>query len=77
PEGSLLADSPVAGSVWEVLKAPGETVKAGEPLMILESMKMEIPVLASQDGQLLEHRVKPGSRVTPGQIVSILQPLEP
>lgn len=74
PEGSLLADSPVAGSVWELLKQPGEAVKAGEPLMILESMKMEIPVYATEDGLLLEHRVQPGSRVTPGQIISVLRP---
>ncbi|WP_114417046.1 urea carboxylase [Marinospirillum perlucidum] len=76
PEGSLLADSPVAGSVWELLKQPGDEVRAGETLMLLESMKMEIPVIAAEAGILLEHRVQPGSRVSPGQITSILQPLE-
>lgn len=75
PEGCVLADSPVAGSVWQLLKHPGDHVKAGDALMILESMKMEIPIYATEDGVLIEHRVQAGSRVTSGQIVSLLQPL--
>ena len=76
PEGSVLADSPVAGSVWQLLKQAGDFVKAGEALMILESMKMEIPIYATEDGILIEHRVQAGSRVMSGQIVSLLQPIE-
>lgn len=75
PENCLIADSPVSGSVWQLLKQAGDTVKAGEVLMILESMKMEIPIYATEDGLLLEHRVQTGSRVSSGQVVSLLQPL--
>lgn len=44
-EDAVVVDSPVAGSIWQADLAPGQIVKEGETLMILESMKMEIPVL--------------------------------
>jgi biotin carboxyl carrier protein len=40
----------VPGSVWKVLVKPGDTVKAGDELFILEVMKTEVPHTASQDG---------------------------
>ena len=43
-------ESEVTGNVWKVLKSAGDSVGEGEVIMILESMKMEIPVEASSDG---------------------------
>lgn len=40
----------MAGSVWKVLVAVGEEVKEGQDVVILESMKMEIPIAAEKDG---------------------------
>lgn len=49
------------------------TVKAGDVLVILESMKMEIPLTAPRDGVVREVRVQPGSPVRAGQRVVVLE----
>ena len=46
--------APMAGSVWEILVTPGAAVTEGEELMILESMKMEIPLEAPVSGTVAE-----------------------
>ncbi|MOA15947.1 Glutaconyl-CoA decarboxylase subunit gamma [compost metagenome] len=51
----------------------GETVKAGDVLVILESMKMEIPLTAPVGGVVREVRVQPGSPVRAGQRVVVLE----
>ena len=51
----------------------GDLVKAGDVLVILESMKMEIPLLAPRDGAVREVRVQPGSPVRAGQRVVVLE----
>jgi urea carboxylase len=66
-------ESHIAGNLWQVQVAVGATVKAGEVLVILESMKMEIPLLAPIDGVVSEVRVQPGSPVRAGQRVVVLQ----
>ncbi|MGE7991396.1 urea carboxylase [Pseudomonas sp. NPDC089554] len=71
--GQVGAQSPVAGNLWQVLVSVGETVQAGDTLVVLESMKMEIPVLASAAGQVREVRVAPGSAVRAGQVVVVLE----
>jgi len=48
----------VAGAVWKILVKVGDEVKEGDVLIILESMKMEIPVLATEDGTVKEILVK-------------------
>jgi acetyl-CoA carboxylase biotin carboxyl carrier protein len=65
--------SEIAGSVWKVLKAPGEAVAAEEPVLILESMKMEIPVLAPRGGVLGSVAVAEGEAVAEGQVVAVLE----
>ena len=50
----------------------GERVRQGHVLMILESMKMEIPVEAPADGSVVEIRVRPEDQVDEGQVVAIL-----
>lgn len=57
----------VAANVWKVLVRRGERVEAGQFLMILESMKMEIPVETSIDGAIVELFVAEGDSVAEGQ----------
>ncbi|MGN2431724.1 5-oxoprolinase/urea amidolyase family protein [Pseudomonas syringae] len=65
-------DSHIAGNLWQVQVQPGERVEAGDVLVILESMKMEIPLLAPVGGVVREVRVQPGSAVRAGQRVVVL-----
>jgi len=64
--------APITGTVWKVEKAAGEQVAEGEAIVILESMKMEIPVEAPRAGQVREVRVQPGQAVKEGQILAVL-----
>jgi len=62
----------VAGSVWKIVTAVGETVEAGGTLMILESMKMEIPVIAEDGGRIEKFTVAETEAVNEGQVVAVL-----
>jgi len=62
----------VAGSVWKIVTAIGETVEPGGTLMILESMKMEIPVIAEDGGRIEKFTVAETEAVNEGQIVAVL-----
>jgi urea carboxylase len=72
PAGSEAVESHVPGSVWKLSVRPGERVKRGQTLLIVESMKMEIAVEAPSDGVVLELLVAEGRAVAPGQRVVIL-----
>jgi acetyl-CoA carboxylase biotin carboxyl carrier protein len=61
----------VAGKVWKIEARPGATLAADDVILILESMKMEIPVVAPQAGNLLEIRVKEGDMVNEGDVVAV------
>lgn len=64
--------SEITGSVWKILKRPGDEVDEEEPLMILESMKMEIPVEAPRAGAVKEIKVQEGQTVQEGDVVAVL-----
>jgi len=64
--------SEVAGSVWKILKQPGEAVEEEEPVLLLESMKMEIPVMAPRGGKVTEIRVVEGEMVAEGDVVAVI-----
>jgi propionyl-CoA carboxylase alpha chain len=70
PTGSLLA--PMPGLVLRVLADVGATVAAGQPLVVLEAMKMEQTVTAPADGVLAELRAKAGDQVATGQILAVV-----
>ncbi|WP_394183867.1 urea carboxylase [Marinomonas posidonica] len=72
-EDAIVVDSPVSGSVWQTQVEKGQAVKAGQLLVILESMKMEIPLHASHDGVVSEVLLNNGSRVNAGQAVVVLE----
>ncbi len=65
--------SEITGSVWKILKQPGDKVGDEDALMILESMKMEIPVLAEASGTVREIRVKESDSVAEGQVLAVLE----
>ncbi|PYD92613.1 urea ABC transporter substrate-binding protein [Pseudomonas syringae pv. pisi] len=70
--GQQGVDSHIAGNLWQVQVQPGARVEAGDVLVILESMKMEIPLLAPINGVVQDVRVQPGSAVRAGQRVVVL-----
>ena len=61
--------SEVIGTVWKIEKAAGEPVEDGELIMILESMKMEIPVEATAAGTLAAIEVAEGDSVEEDQVL--------
>ena len=69
--GSLLA--PMPGTVVRVLAEPGATVAAGQPLVVLEAMKMEHTVAAPGDGVLGEVHVSAGDQVDTGQVLAVVE----
>ncbi|MCV2403420.1 urea carboxylase [Marinomonas sp. C2222] len=75
-EEAVVVDSPVSGSLWQTEVAVGQQVKAGELLVILESMKMEIPLQATEDGIVTDILVSDGGRVSAGQAIVVLEALE-
>jgi biotin carboxyl carrier protein len=64
--------SEVTGSVWKLLKQPGDRIAAGDEIMLIESMKMEIPVIAEEDGTLSKLLVAESDPVQEGQAVATL-----
>ena len=66
--------SEITANVWQVRTVVGATVVEGDELIILESMKMEIPVVAPSDGSVAEVRVQEGSQVQEGDVVVVLDP---
>ena len=70
--GEQGVESPISGNLWQVQAAAGSRVRAGDVLVILESMKMEIPLLAPCDGVIQHLSVQPGSSVRAGQRVAVI-----
>jgi acetyl-CoA carboxylase biotin carboxyl carrier protein len=63
----------LVGNLWKIVTAVGQQVEEDDTLMILESMKMEIPVTAPVSGTIKEILVKEGEVVQEGQVVAILE----
>ncbi len=60
----------VTGTVWKVEMKVGDRVQAGDAILIMESMKMEIPIEAMTAGTLTRLLVKEGDSVTEGEVVA-------
>ncbi|MDU7911987.1 MAG: urea carboxylase [Klebsiella grimontii] len=71
-QGEQGVESPISGNLWQVQTAAGSRVRAGDVLVVLESMKMEIPLLAPCDGVIQQVHVQPGSAVRAGQRVAVI-----
>ena len=63
----------LAGNVWKVLAKDGQSVAADETLLILESMKMEIPVTAPRAGKVTRLHVKEGDTVQEDQLLAEME----
>ncbi|MBL8704186.1 MAG: carboxyltransferase domain-containing protein, partial [Rhodospirillales bacterium] len=72
PAGCIALRSPAPGSVWKVDVAPGAAVRAGDRLVTVESMKMEIGVDAPGDGTVVELRCAAGRPVALGQVLVVV-----
>ena len=65
--------SQIKAIVWKVLKETGDTVKIDDEIIILESMKMEIPISSELNGKIKSIEVNEGDEVDEGQVVAILE----
>ena len=63
----------ITANVWQVRAEVGQHVAAGDELVILESMKMEIPVLSPLAGTITEMRVQPDDKVKEGDVVAVIE----
>jgi len=64
--------SDMVANVWKVEVTAGQSVSAGDVLVVLESMKTEIPVEAPRDGIVREVRVVEGGRIAEGDVIVVL-----
>ncbi|MFP3343072.1 urea carboxylase [Halomonas sp. SIMBA_159] len=71
-EGELGVESPVTGSLWKLLVEEGDQVKAGQPVALVESMKMEVEITAHCDGHVVRLPLSEGASIAPGQPVVVL-----
>jgi acetyl-CoA carboxylase biotin carboxyl carrier protein len=74
PEGEVLVRAEMTANVWQVRVAAGEQVEADQELLVLESMKMEIPVWAPVAGVVTDVRVQPDQVVHEGDVLVVVTP---
>jgi len=72
PNGQLVA-SPIAGNIWAVLVKEGERVTAGQKVVVVEAMKMEVGVEAPMAGIVKKIAAGPGKLVTAGQALAVIE----
>jgi biotin carboxyl carrier protein len=65
--------APITGVVFQVLTKPGDKVASGDPIIVLESMKMEIPVEAPRAGVVKEINATEGETVQEGDTIALLE----
>lgn len=65
--------SEITGAVWKIVKTVGDRIAEDEPIMVLESMKMEIPVIADAPAVIKELLVAEGESVSEGQVVARIE----
>ena len=63
----------ITGKVWKIVTRPGQALQEEEAILIMESMKMEIPVVAPVKGTLKELLVKEGDEVSEGQELAVIE----
>ncbi|HEY8451697.1 MAG: biotin/lipoyl-binding carrier protein [Micromonosporaceae bacterium] len=63
----------MVANVWKVVASPGDEVSDGDTLVILESMKMEIPVVAETGGVVKQLAVKEGDVVQEGDLIAVIE----
>jgi len=66
-------ETEVGGTVWKIECAEGGSLAEGDPILIVESMKMEIPIAAPGNARVIKLLVSVGDTVTEGQAVAIVE----
>ncbi|MDR1051201.1 MAG: acetyl-CoA carboxylase biotin carboxyl carrier protein subunit [Deltaproteobacteria bacterium] len=64
--------APMSGNIWKILVKDGDSVSADDEIMIMEAMKMEIPVTAEQDGRVTL-KVKDGDPVEADTLLAVVE----
>ena len=75
-EGATVADeirAEMVANVWKVVVAEGDAVEDGATLVILESMKMEIPVIAEKAGTVSALHVSEGDVIQEGDVIAVIE----
>lgn len=72
-EGSQLIEAHVPGSIWQLPVKSGDAVKAGDVLAVIESMKMEFPIIATQTGIVGQVVASVGTQVSAGQSLLVVE----
>ncbi|SDJ69965.1 acetyl-CoA carboxylase biotin carboxyl carrier protein subunit [Sediminibacillus albus] len=63
----------MAGSVWKITVKEGERISTGQDIVILESMKMEIPIASEASGQVIKLSVSEGDFVNEGDVLATIE----
>jgi urea carboxylase len=74
PVGCISVSSPITGNVWQIAVEAGARVKAGDALIVVEAMKMEIPIAADETGEIVEVRCERGRTIYAGETLLVLRP---
>ena len=74
PDGSELVEAPFGGSVWKLLAGEGRSVALGEPIAVIEAMKMECPVPSPAAGVVRRVYVAEGQVIQPGAAMLAIEP---
>ena len=69
----LDVEADITGNVWKIVTKVGDEIEEDEPIMILESMKMEIPISAPESGKIVEILVEADIVVTQGQVLARIE----
>jgi acetyl-CoA carboxylase biotin carboxyl carrier protein len=70
---ATVVEAQIAGNVWKIEKSVGDRVEEEEVILVIESMKMEIPVEAPRPGLILEIRVAEGDPIEEGAVLIVLE----
>jgi acetyl-CoA carboxylase biotin carboxyl carrier protein len=76
PGGAIVSTNITAhitGTIWKIEKKPGDAVAAGDSVVIIESMKMEVPVESPKPGKIIELRCSEGQLVEEGAVLAVLE----
>ncbi len=63
----------ITGTVWKVEAPPGTKIAAGDAIVIVESMKMEVPIMSDDAGTVVDVQVAEGDPVSEGQVVAVVE----
>lgn len=72
PSAGTVISAPMSGTIFKTLVKPGDVIKNGQVVLVLEAMKMENEIFAPCDGTVSEVRVSEGAAVQPGDVLIVI-----